>query len=264
MTNFKLALAAAVGFACGASAAQSAVIDLGFSLDESGSVGINNFELTRDALAQALSIIPTSGNNQYRVAITTYSNIRNQEVVVQPTIVTAASIGGIQSSLQATAYSGGSTCTSCAIKTLSNLFANSATGFGDTTLINITTDGSPDSQSASEQAALEAIAAGVDGISFEAVGTGINSQNQLNAMADIAKPDTSVIVTDINNIPNATQVGFVIPVASFADYEAAIKAKIGQIVIDTGDVPLPAGLPLLLTGFGAIGALRWRNKRKAA
>lgn len=50
-------------------------------------------------------------------------------------------------------------------------------------------------------------------------------------------------------------------VASFTDYESAITAKIGKIVVDTGGggvstVPLPAGFPLLLAGMGALGFLR--------
>ncbi|MEO3413665.1 vWA domain-containing protein [Roseovarius sp. CAU 1744] len=265
-TKLRVALVAALGLAFGSTSANAAIIDLGFSLDTSGSIGTTNFNLTRDALATALDQIPTSGANQYRVAITKFSNASN--TIVAPTIVTAANIAGIKATLQATTHLGGGTCTSCAITGLYNLFNNDG-GLGATTLLNITTDGFPNSQTNAEAAATTAVANGVDGISFEAVGSGITSASALANMAKIAKPDVGVVVNDINNIPNATTTGFVIKVVDFNDYEAAIKAKIGRVVDDTGGgdpngvIPLPAGLPLLLTGFGAFGVMRLR-KRKAA
>lgn len=265
-TKLRVALAAALGLAFGSSGANAAVIDLGFSLDTSGSVGTANFNLTRDALAQALDQIPTSGTNQYRLAITKFAS--GVTTVIPPTIVTAGNIAGIKATLQSTTHIGGGTNTALAISNLASLFKNDG-GYGATTLLNITTDGFPNSQTAAEQAATAAVADGVDGISFEAVGAGITSASALANMAKIAKPDTGVVVTDINNIPDATKTGFVIKVATFAEYEAAIKAKIGKIVDDTGGgdpnvVPLPAGLPLLLTGFGALGALRLRKRKAAA
>jgi len=155
------------------------------------------------------------------------------------------------------------------------LFAGATGGFGDTTLINITTDGVPNSQSGAETAALDANTAGVDGISFEAVGSGVSSTSALNNMARIAGFGTTgaasggVVVSDITAIPNATTTGFVIPVSSFAAYDAAITAKIGQIVVDTGGggtpptdpsvVPLPAGLPLMLGVIGAFALVRRRQ-----
>ena len=69
------------------------MVDLGFSLDESSSVGSSNFDLTRDALSNALSRIPTSGDNTYRVAVTTFSS-GTPTTVVAPTAVTPASIAG--------------------------------------------------------------------------------------------------------------------------------------------------------------------------
>lgn len=254
------------------SAAKAAVIDLGFVLDESGSVGSTNFTTVKTALAAALGSIPTSGPNQYRVAVTTFSS--GQTTVVAPTILTAANLATIKSAVTGTSYSGGGTDTAGAIAHIANLFKNSATGFGDTTLINITTDGAPNSQSGAENAALAAHNAGVEGISFEAVGSGVSSTSAQNNMARIAGLGTSgdatkgVVVSDLNSIPDATTTGFVIPVSTFAGYEAAIKAKIGKVVVDTGGgtsvVPLPAALPLMLAGFGALGGLGAMRRRKNA
>lgn len=255
--------AAAVSvFALAGTSASAALIDLGFSLDASGSVGSFNFNTTRTALANALSVIPTSGPNEYRIAVTTFAN--GSSTIVIPTIVTAANIAALQTAVSNAVYTGGGTDTAGAITDLSNLFRLSATGYGATTLLNITTDGQPNDQAAAVAAAQAALVAGVDGISFEAVGSGISSMSALNDMAAIAGPGTGVIVTDLTALPNATVQGFVIPVSDFAGYSAAISAKIGKIVDDTGGgtpvVPLPAGLPLLLTGIAGFIGLRVRRR----
>jgi hypothetical protein len=152
------------------------------------------------------------------------------------------------------------------------LFQNSSTGLGDTTILNITTDGSPNNQTAAENAALAAFNAGLDGLSFEAVGTGLSSSFARNNMADIASLGTTgalgnaVVLDPGDSLPNATQTGFVIGVTDFNDYEDAIAAKIGQVVIDTGGgdgnpnvIPLPAAGWLLLAGIGALGVMRRRQ-----
>jgi hypothetical protein len=206
--------------------------------------------------------------------VTSYGS--SQFTVVAPTIVTAANIASIQTAVSNATRDFGGTDTAGAITYITNLFVN-AGGLSDTSLINITTDGVPNSQSAAETAALAARAAGIDGISFEAVGSAVGAGPSSAAaqanMARIAGLGTAgiaangVVVTDLTAIPNATTTGFVIPVSSFAGYQAAITAKIGQIVIDTGGggttdpsvVPLPAGLPLMLGVIGAFALVRRRQ-----
>lgn len=91
-------------------------------------------------------------------------------------------------------------------------------------------------------------------------------------MADIASLGTTgalgnaVVLDPGDSLPNATQTGFVIGVTDFSDYEDAIAAKIGQVVIDTGGgdgnpnvIPLPAAGWLLLAGIGALGVMRRRQ-----
>lgn len=265
MNILKFAKVAAVGVAAlFAVPASAATIDLGFSLDGSGSVGNANFNLTRDALADALASIPTSGDNVYRIAITQFGS--DIGTIVPPTRITsAADLTAVQTSLRAASRISGTTNTAGALLNLRDLFVNDG-GFGDTTLFNITTDGAPNSQSAAIDAANAIIASGVDGLSFEAISA---TNSQLNALLELARPfdPDATVITDLANIPNATQTGFVIEVANFGDYEAAIQAKIGRIITDTSGgpspVPLPAGLPLLLTGLAGFAALR-RTRRKAA
>ncbi len=248
----------AVGMILG-SAANAATVDLGFALDASGSVGATNFATTRNGLAAALDLIPTSGVNDYRIAVYSYASSPVQ--VVPPTVVTAANIAAIKTAVQNTTYTGGGTGTASVIAAMTAAFVG--VGLGDTTLFNISTDGRPNSQAATQTAALAAHAAGVDGLSFEAIGRGTVSTSLQNAMLSIAFPGTPVLVTDLSAIPDATTTGFVIPVNGFAAYEAAIGAKVQSIVDNTGGgpsvVPLPAGLPLLLAGLGAFGILRRKS-----
>lgn len=259
-------LATAAAF--GSTSAKAALIDLGFVLDGSGSVSSSNYNTARTALSQALDKIPLSGTNQYRIAVISYGS--SNRTVLEPTILTADNIAAVKSTVASAVKAGGGTNTGAAITYITSLFANSVGGLGATSLINITTDGAASSQSAAETAARNAHLAGIDGISFEAVGTGVSSLAAQRNMARIAGLGTSndfnagVIVSDLNSIPNATQTGFVIPVSSFEGYSAAITAKIGQIVVDTGGgevspVPVPAALPLLLSGIAVIGMVRRRR-----
>ncbi|WP_414896735.1 VWA domain-containing protein [Rhodovulum sp. YEN HP10] len=259
------AATAAISILFGAGTASAAVIDLGFVLDGSGSVSSYDFDSATAALSAALSQIPTSGDNQYRVAVTSYGY--SSYTVVPPTVVTAANIASIQSAVLTAYKDDGGTDTAGAITYITDLFLDE--GLGDTTLINTTTDGSPNSQYLTESAALAANTAGVDGISLEAVGSGVSSPYALSNMARIAGLGTSgdaddgVIAADLGNLPNATETGFVIPVADFDAYGAAIEAKIGQVIDDTGGntgvVPLPAAMPMLLAGLGVFGFVRRRQ-----
>ncbi len=268
LRNALRALAIGTCLASGTTAT-AATIDLGFGLDASGSVGTDNFNATRNALAGALALIPFGGANVYRVAVSMFSDTVTQ-VVSATTIDSVATRDAVRANLLTAAYTGGLTRTDLVIADLASQFAALALP-GDITLLNITTDGEPTSQFDTALAVQAALTAGVDGISFEAIGDGINDAFLLDAMASLAVPNgPGVIVTDLADIPDPTQRGFVIAVNGFDGYAAAITAKIGKVVIDTGGdpdapvVPLPAGLPLLLGAFGMLAALRARRNRAAA
>lgn len=66
-------MAGVVAFGLSTGGAFAAVVDLGFSLDASGSVGSGNFNTVRTALAAALDSIPTTGANQYRIAVNKFA-----------------------------------------------------------------------------------------------------------------------------------------------------------------------------------------------
>ena len=80
-------------------------------------------------------------------------------------------------------------------------------------------------------------------------------------MRQIVSPSPAQHVTNAANLPNPAQFGFVFTVANFADYQAAIAAKVEKITtIDPPVIPLPATLPLLMGGMAMFAGLRLRRK----
>ena len=231
----------------------AATIDLGFALDESGSVSGSDFTLAINGLADALGQVPTSGDNTYRISVVAFDGLAR--TIVPVTEVTDTSLPDIQDSIRDVNQNGGATAIGSAIQLLTDNFV--AFGLGDTSLFNVTTDGSNNSGLNPATAASNASNAGIDGLSFEAVGFADTA-----ALLNIAFPGTPELISDANDLPDPTTGSFVFTVDSFADYDAAIAAKVQQIVNVTdpvGVIPLPAGFPLLLGGLGLMIALRKRK-----
>ncbi|MFA5539741.1 MAG: vWA domain-containing protein [Gemmobacter sp.] len=260
----------AFGMTMGSSSFAATIVNLGFAIDHSGSIvdNINRPDFTRQkqGLANALALIPTDNPDvQYRVGVISFGG--SVHTLAGPTLInSAADITTIQEAI--TSFNRSSpgvntswTYTGDAINALTGMFSDIDSTL---TLFNLSTDGSPNGPNNWEAASANAFAAGVDSISFEMIGS--FGQAQINTMLDLAGPD-AIHITDAADLPNATEQGFVFEVASFEDYEAAIAAKIGQIVEDTGGgttpIPLPASLPLLLAGLGLVGGLRLRRKHAA-
>ena len=270
--KLQLAAAAALGVLISTSAVPAATIDLGFAIDESGSIDNNELLTMRKGFAAAMDLIPSVGApnnpNTYRVSIVVFAS--GASTIVAPTVIDDTTRASVKSTiLNHTRISGGTNIPS-SIDLLTKLLCGDGTTIGtcgaDTTLFNVATDGFGGDPTTSANP--NAVAAGVDGISYEAIGSGAN----LTGLQGFAFPGTPVIVDLANGdtIPDPTKTGFVVKVAGFDDFEDAIKAKVGKIVTDTGGggvVPVPASFPLLLAGFGAIagmGAIRRRKARQTA
>ncbi|MFK7967149.1 MAG: VWA domain-containing protein [Burkholderiaceae bacterium] len=150
-----------------------AVTQIGFALDRSGNVALSDFDLQADGLSAALAAVPTDGS----VEVTVVSYASSVTTVIPPTIVTAANIANIVATVAAESGGSGGTRTDLAIDELTALMTGSPVfAAADTTsLINVSTDGAPNSQSLTEAAGVNANAAGIDFISFEAVGSGVSS-----------------------------------------------------------------------------------------
>jgi len=234
---------------------------LGFALDGSGSVSTANYNLLRSGLSAALAGIPADGTIE--ITIVTYGS--STTTVTAPTLLTAATLPTIQAAITSHAKAGGGTDTAGAITTLTNLLTNSSV-FSDPnvkSLINLATDGVPNSQSAAEAAAVAAFNAGIDALSIEAIGSGVNSTSALNNMAAIAFPDTvTILAVNSTNIPNPTGGSFVVPVSDFDALAPVLLAKVrASVNIDPNPVPEPATLTLLSVALFGLGLTTTRRRK---
>ena len=232
---------------------QAAVTQLGFMLDGSGSVLASDYNLLRTGLANAIASLPLDGTVE--ISIVRYG--ASASTVTAPTILTAATLPTIQTAINTHAKVGGGTATDAAINALTALMTGSAVfSAADTkSIMNLATDGFPNSQSAAESAAAAAFAAGIDAMGIEAIGDGVSSASALANLALIAFPD-SVTILPVNstNIPNPVNGSFVVPVSDFTQLEAVLLAKVQASV----NPPPPPGVPepgSILLVLGALGLM---------
>ncbi len=229
------------------------VTQLGFILDASGSVSASNYNLMRSGLNSALAGLPT--DSSVEITVVTYAS--GSSVVVAPTVLTAASLAGIQSAITTHTKTGGGTNTGGAIDTAvaamiaSMNFADS----GTTSLLNLMTDGVPNSQSAAETASANAAAAGIDALSIEAIGSGVSNAFALANQLLVAFPGpATILAVNETNISNPTGGSWVVPVSDFTALADVLNAKVqASITPPNNSVPEPSILALFaisLIGFG--------------
>lgn len=239
----------------GTSQAFAATVKLGFALDDSGSMSVSEYNLQKQGLANALSLLPTNGT--YEIAVVKFNS--TAQTILAPTVVTASNLGTIQTTITGAARNGGSTCIGCGINLLVDLFGDIGSDLG---LINVSTDGG-NNVGNPNTAVTNAQNNGFDSLSFEAVG--VTSTSTLNSLASLAFPGTVQVYNSGDALPNPLTESFVIRVTDFAGYEAAIRSKL-QRIVDVTDpntpdpIPLPAGAWLMIGGLGALAAVRRRRK----
>lgn len=269
------ALAASLLLSLSVSNASAVVVtQLGFALDESGSMSSSEYTMMKNGLSSALAALPQDGT----VEITVVSFSTGVTTLVGPTVLTAANLATIQALIAADSFSGGSTNTAAAIDRLKTLMTGSTNFAGATnSFINIATDGAPtagafcdgywffgcigtyyNDQQAAVRRAQQAAAAGIDTISFEAIGS---SSTTNNAMLQIAlagsngKPG-SILPSNPTTIPYPGTATFVAPVTTFSNFSSVIQAK---VIAAVTPVPTPASPALLAIGLIALGAFARRR-----
>lgn len=234
--------------------AKAAVIDLGFAIDESGSVSSSNYNLMKQGLAAALNQIPVSGPDTYRIGVVKFDN--TAEVVLAPVVLTAANLASVQSTILGAGKQNGNTNPGAGINLLHSAFISAFGSLGDKSLINITTDGVPccsgNEQAIAIAAANDARTAGWDSLSAEMVGSASTTE-----LAQIVFPGPALITNDPTALSNPLTQSFILKVNSFDDYGNAIALKVQKVVTST--VPLPAAGWLLIAGIGGLAALRRRK-----
>lgn len=243
-----LAIVASLGVAA---PVKASVIQLGFIIDESGSIGSGNYTIIKNGLASAINtLIPVDGT--YEISVVSFASSA-QTLVNHVLIDSAAALTSVVNSITGDGYSGGSTYMGAAFNAMTNALSGSTRAIS-ASYVNFATDGVNSDADATVIAARNAlIAAGADNISVEGIGSGIDQNFLKNSICFPGPCDDSAPY----NFP--TQ-GFYIGVADAAGYAAAIGNKI-RIV--TGQVPEPQMIALLGVGLLAlVPAMRRRVRRQ--
>ena len=190
------------------------------AIDGSGSITGSDFNLMTTGLADAVkdpSVVPQNGS----VELSFIQFGSSVSTVVSPTLINSqASANSVASQLQGIAKDDGTTNMAGAINLCSSLITGSCGTSRQ--VINVVTDGEPNSEPDTVSARNAAISAGVGEINAEAVNASSSAFNFL--LNQLVYPQPGI------EAPPFTRPGFVIRTASFADFAQAVRGKIGQIV----------------------------------
>ena len=243
------------GIAVGAAnVTQAGVIQLGFVLDDSGSVGASNYTTIKNGLANAIKTIVPVGS-LYEISVVAFST-NATAVVTRHLIVDNQDRLDVAAAIVADPFDNGGTDLAEAFDLMSTILQGSGLMI-DNTYVNLATDGDPNNESDAITARNNLIAdAGVDNISIEAIGSNLNASFLQDS---ICYPNASGCdTTSPFDFPNS---GFYIAVADADEYAVAIRNKIAIVTDQDLDIPEPGTLAVLAFGLAGFGLTR---RRKAA
>lgn len=246
--------AATLALATATFAASAAVTtQLGFLVDASGSIGTTNFNTMRSGYAAALAGLPTDGS----IEVTVYTFATGTVQVVAPTVVTSASLAGIVSAINAMAYTQGNTATDLGINAIAGAMTGSANYSANLrSIINLATDGVPNSQSAAVAAAVAAQKAGIDAMTAEAIGNVNIAGLKDMVFSPVAGPCSGCGVEVLTPNDPMSNAPWILRVNTFQDFPVAINAKVQAIV---NRVPEPGALALTGLALGLLAVTRRRS-----
>jgi uncharacterized protein YegL len=247
------AAAAVVGFGISTSAAMAGVIPLGFIIDDSGSIGSGAYATIKQGLHDAIdTLIPT--NSTYELTVISFAS-GTQTLVNRVLIDSVATRAAAADAVLADGFTSGTTNMTGAFNAMNSVLTGTSLEI-DASYVNLATDGVANNETNAIAARNNLIGtgvgqAGVDNISIEAIGGGVDVTFLQN---DICYPGLCTVLPVVN-FPSQ---GFYIAVPDADGYADAIGNKI-QIV--TNQLPEPGTMAMF--GLGVLG-MGFARRRKAA
>lgn len=202
-------------------------LDLALCLDSSGSVSSSDFQLQLDGTAASIenpAVVPPNGS----VRITVLQFGSSVSIEVPPTVIDASNAASVATAIRNISKSGGGTNMSACINAASTAITGAAPA-STKRIIDLSTDGRPNNELATTNAATAAQAAGVDALNALLVGSGVDA----TFMGGLVFPQ-----------PEGGTNGFATIIPDFASYEAAITTKIQTEVVVLPPVT-PDAIPTL-------------------
>jgi uncharacterized protein YegL len=235
---------------------QAALTQLGFLVDSSGSIGQDNFNQIRSGMSNAFSSV-LKPDGKVEISVVVFST--NAQVVVSPprVIDSPQAITDVATTVAGMPYLNGQTDLPEGLRLLTSeikLGNYEPTNLDNPIIYNIVTDGLPQDTADSVTARNEAIADGVDQISAEYIAGPVQGFDFLKDQ--IMYPQPAAVAPPFPT----TDVGFIIPVATFDEFELAFTEKLGEIVNGVDDIPEPTSF-LVFAGLGLLG-IGYRRLRR--